>query len=130
VLGVRAVVLQEAQDLDKMLRIERERVELPPLGDDPVSKDMSREFNAVTKQLLDRAQQHVGSLFGLCDELAATAQTYGRTESDIEASFGPNLPRTTASRVSPAPLEAIGMGATAARPPAQSFGVLITGGQV
>jgi hypothetical protein len=128
VLGVRAVVLQEAQDLDGLLNSERERATLPPLGQDLVSKDMSSEFNLVTEQLLDRAKQHIDTLKALGDELAAAARDYGRAEAEIKLSFGPGAIPTAASRVPPTFLDAAGMGANAARPPARSLGELMAGG--
>ncbi|HTK66661.1 MAG TPA: hypothetical protein VL595_30080 [Pseudonocardia sp.] len=128
VLGVRAVVLQEAQDLEKTLRTEREQVALPPLGRDLVSNDMSSAFNEATDQLLKRASEHVAALFKLGDELAATAREYGCTEADITTSFSENSPRTAASQVSPTFREIAGMGTTSARPAAQTISHLLTGG--
>jgi uncharacterized protein YukE len=128
VLGVRAVVLQEAQDLQHMLSTEEERAGLPPLGQDLVSKDMSREFNQATKQLLDRANQHIDSLKALGEELAASARAYGHAESEIKSSFE-SAARSAASQISPTFLHAAGIGATAARPRAGTFGELLAGGR-
>jgi hypothetical protein len=55
VLGVRAIILEEAHGLQAALWQEERIVWLPKLGEDPVSKDMKREFNLVTKALMDRA---------------------------------------------------------------------------
>jgi hypothetical protein len=127
VLGVRAVVLQEAQDLQDRLQAERERVMLSPLGADPISKDMSVAFNEVTVQLLTRANEHVVSLFKLGEELGTTARAYGHTDAEIAAAFDPGSSRTAASQISPTLLEAVGMGVTADRPFAQSVGGLLSG---
>jgi hypothetical protein len=129
VLGIRAVILQEAHDLGDMLEAGRDRVMLPPLADDPVSKDMSLAFNEVTKQILAQAKEHVASLFDLCDELAATAREYGRAETDITASFGPSTPPTAASALPPAVLKLAGLGAPAARPQPQSIAEALAGGR-
>ena len=129
VLGIRAVVLQEAHDLDKVLRVESEQLSLLPLGGDPVSPDMSSAFNEVTQQLLARANQHIDSLFALGAELGATAQTYGHTEAGIEASFKPGSSRTDASRLSPVMSHAAGMGTTATRPSPGSITDLLVGGR-
>lgn len=128
VLGVRAVVLQEAHDLFEMLRSEREQVVLTQLGGDPVSLDMSGAFNPVTDQLIQRAQRHIDSLKELGEELADTARGYGHTEADISASFGPRSLRSMASQVSPNLLQATGMGAATSKPSAQRLSDVMTGG--
>jgi hypothetical protein len=123
VLGVRAVVMQEATDLQNMLRGEEQYLTLPALGRDPVSGDMSPAFNAVTHGLLARARDHITSLFALGEELAATARSYGLTEGDIAAS----LARTEVSKI-PAPLRQLaGLSAAASRPIPTTAGPLFGG---
>ena len=130
VLGVRAVVLQEAQDLQDLLKNELEQTYLPALGGDLVSADMSAAFNEATVQLLARAKDHIKSLFDLGDELRASANAYGHTEAEIDASFSHDSARTSASRLSPMLREVAGMGRSTARPSAQTTRDLITGHQL
>lgn len=111
ILGVRAVVLQEATDLKETLDYETQYAMLPALGGDPVSGDMSAAFNPVTRELLGHAREHIKSLFALCEELVATARSYGHTEAAITASLG----QTEVSKVS-APLRQLaGLSASASR---------------
>lgn len=125
VLGIRAVVLDEAHDLQDMLWQEERNVWMPQLGDDPVSRDMMREFNLVTKSLLDRAHQHVDSLIALGNELAATARAYGHTEDQIKASFE----STAVSHLSPLFKQMAGLKPASARPASSAWQDLVTGGR-
>ncbi|HEY9415353.1 MAG TPA: hypothetical protein VIQ30_11385, partial [Pseudonocardia sp.] len=123
VLGVRAVVMQEATDLQNMLRREERNAILPRLGGDPVSGDMSAAFNVVTHGLFARAREHIDSLFALGEELAATARSYGETEDEVAASFA----RTEVSKV-PTPLRQLaGLSAAASRPMPTTLGQLFGG---
>jgi hypothetical protein len=129
VLGVRAVVLQEAQDLDKMLRDEREQAILQELGRDPVSRDMASAFNEVTMPLLARADEHVAALFELGDELAAAAKAYGHTEDDIAASLTPRSLHTRVSQLSTPFREVAGLSQSASRLQPGTVSELLTGGR-
>jgi hypothetical protein len=127
-LGVRAVVLQEAQDLQDMLNNEQEQVILQRLGVDPVSRDMSEGFNLGTQQLLERARRHIDTLKALGDELAASATEYGHAETDIKSSFVPGLEPVAASKVTPVLLQAAGMGVDGDRSSPRTIDGLLTGG--
>lgn len=128
VLGVRAVVLQEAQDLDALLENEGKSAMLPHLGTDPVSRDMSEAFNAVTTQLVNRALEHVAALFALGEELGATARAYGHLEADIKASLE-DQSASAASRLSVPFRQFAGMSATVTQPSSMTLGGLMSGGQ-
>ena len=128
VLGVRAVVLQEAQDLHDMLKSESEQVILPKLGWDPVSRDMAAAFNPLTQQLLDRAKRHIETLKDLGNELAASAREYGHAESEIRSSFAPGAGLTAASQLSPTFLHAAGMGVIGDKRSPTTVGEILLGG--
>lgn len=123
VLGVRAIILEEAHGLQAALWQEERIVWLPKLGEDPVSKDMKRELNLATKALMDRAHAHIDSLFALGEELAATARAYGHTEEQIKASFG----RTEVSGLSPLFKRVAGLNTASASRPASPWQNLIAG---
>lgn len=125
ILGVRAVVLQEATDLKETLDYETQYAMRPALGGDPVSGDMSVAFNPITHELMGQAREHIKSLFALCEELAATARSYGHTEADITASLG----RPTSARSPPSPplRQLAGLSASASRPAPTTTGQLFGG---
>lgn len=91
VLGIRAVILEEAEELDKAVQHFRRLHPngMPELGGDPVSKDAAKGFTEVTERLLARGQAHIDGLFALGDELAAAARDYGHNEQAITTSFQP-----------------------------------------
>jgi hypothetical protein len=87
VLAVRAVLMEEATELEVLLKRELFGFRVEELGGDPVSKYAAAGFNELNERYLAQCTEYVETLKRAGAHLAATARAYGIAESEIEASF-------------------------------------------
>ncbi len=87
VLGARAVLLEEATELQKLLETEEDNLDPGLPGSDPISPIARQGFKECNERLLAQCGAQVRELFAAGDRLAAVARSYGRTDEEIAASF-------------------------------------------
>lgn len=128
VLGVRRVILEEAEALQAAVRqFKRDHgAGMPLLGGDPVSRDAARGFTEVTNQLLARGQAYIDELTRLGEELGSAARAYGHSERAISGSFRVD-PQARASGLSQVQHLPPALRAVTAPAPARSWQDLVRG---
>lgn len=86
VVKVRAVLLAEADRLEKVFVLREQRARVRLCGDDPVSHDAMLAFNCRIEGFLAAFRAQYTALRDAGERLAVTAREYGIAESRIEAS--------------------------------------------
>ncbi|GAA1392874.1 hypothetical protein GCM10009613_38640 [Pseudonocardia kongjuensis] len=84
---VRAVLLREIDSVQQALRDASDLRAIPRCGDDPVSIDAQRMFQAQINHILDTHKAWVEELREACERLDLAAQEYGLVEERNATSF-------------------------------------------
>lgn len=84
---VRAALLYEMDSIQRALRDAGDLRAIPRCGDDPVSRDAQRMFQAKINHIIDTHQARVDELHEACERLDLAAQAYGLVEERNATSF-------------------------------------------
>ncbi|MEU6696476.1 hypothetical protein [Pseudonocardia sp. NPDC046786] len=88
VLQVRDALAQQARSIQKALREAYGLANIGRCGDDPVSRDAQRMFQAKIDSIFAAHRAHVAELDEACARLGEAARQYGLVEDEAAGSFG------------------------------------------
>ncbi|ANY05510.1 PE domain-containing protein [Pseudonocardia sp. HH130630-07] len=92
VLGICSELRYQVEQMYTALETADRNAVQPPCGDDPVSIDAARAFDAKIEQIRDVHWAHLAEIERAIGRLREAAAEYGFTNDDIEASFKAELP--------------------------------------
>jgi len=92
VLQMRAVLAEQARSIQKALREADDLTRIDRCGDDPVSRDAQRMFQAKIDTIFATHRAYILELDEACERLKDAAEQYGLIEDETVASFRPGEP--------------------------------------
>ncbi|BBG04288.1 MULTISPECIES: hypothetical protein [Pseudonocardia] len=84
---VRAALATQAGSIQEALRTASGLTAIPRCGDDPISRDAQKMFQAKINHIIDTHTAHLAELLEACRRLDEAAVQYGLVEADNTESF-------------------------------------------